>query len=329
MKKQTHFFKDAILLLSIVAFISLIVFVIYKTITSEQKIFTIGILALFCGVLFENFRISEKWVDIIVVFIFSFLFSFATFLPGKRESFYIFENHLHAWPYVFLTLFILFSTIFNYDKVIIKLGEGATLLQSLAIIYWVLDTGIFGIDNIICKSFTIFTFIFSLFAIFNSLTYFILTNPFRLILSIWSSIIMLILTIDNAIKVFYIQDVEATKYLSQGLLITLQYFLLGISSIYIFQNIIMLLSYFPSKGSKSYISDIKEANSMHLSRYSDRQVNAVHAFVCIILVASIYFINYKYHFLPRNVLIWLVFLLFPVFMHLIGFQKQYNRYKIK
>nr|HPN18946.1 hypothetical protein [Chitinophagales bacterium] len=163
MKKQTHFFKDAILLLSIVAFISLIVFVIYKTITSEQKIFTIGILALFCGVLFENFRISEKWVDIIVVFIFSFLFSFATFLPGKRESFYIFENHLHAWPYVFLTLFILFSTIFNYDKVIIKLGEGATLLQSLAIIYWVLDTGIFGIDNIICKSFTIFTFIFSLF----------------------------------------------------------------------------------------------------------------------------------------------------------------------
>ena len=112
-----------------------------------------------------------------------------------------------VFSFAFSFSFFSFSTIFNYDKVIIKLGEGATLLQSLAIIYWVLDTGIFGIDNIICKSFTIFTFIFSLFAIFNSLTYFILTNPFRLILSIWSSIITLILTIDNAIKVFYIQDI--------------------------------------------------------------------------------------------------------------------------
>lgn len=140
---------------------------------------------------------------------------------------------------------------------------------------------------------------------------------------------MFILAIDNVFNVFHNPEIETTRYLSQGIIIILQYFLLGISSMYIFQNILMLISYLPSKGSKSYYADIKEANAMHLSRYSERQVNAIHSIISIIIITPIYFLNYKYHFLPRNVLIWLVFLLFPIFIRLIDFQKRNNRYKLK
>ncbi len=296
--------------------LALTIYIGYRTSISDRKLFSVSLLALFAGLLFESFRVSDKWKNVIYIFVGAYFFSLLNFFPGKHEKIYNFENHIETWPYFFIIFFTLVFAIINKDKVTAKLSEGITLLLSLSLIYWTIDYGFTNYQNWFAITILTIIFILSAFSILNALTNIQLSRTTRLILSVWSTIIMFAFATDNIIAVFSNQDIESSKYLSQGLYIGLQYFFLGISAVYIMQNYMLLVAFLPDK-SGNYLNDLKENKKDHIARYSDKQVFIGNSLFCILYAGLIYGLNYKYQVLPRNTMIWFVFLTFPLILQLI------------
>ncbi len=303
--------------------IALTIYIGYRASISDRKLFSVSLVALFAGLLFESFRITNNWKDVVNQFVGSYFFSLFCFLPGKREKNYEFENHIEFWPYYFISCFAIYFGIFHKDKVTTKLTEGITLLQSISLIYWTIDYGFINYHNWFAITILTIAFLLSTFSILNGLTYIELTKAKRLTLSIWSSVIMSAFAIDNIIKVFQNEDIEKTEYLSQGLNIGLQYFLLGVSAVYIMQNFLLLVNFLPSRNG-NYKKELQENKKNHIERFSDKQVSIAHSVLCILFTIIIFTMNYKYKILPRHTMIWLVFILFPIIIFL---TKKFNRQK--
>ncbi len=295
--------------------LSLTIYIGYRASISDRKLFSISLIALFGGLLFESLRISDNWKKVMGIFAGTYLFSLLSFLPLKPEQDYNFENRTQIWPYFFIFIFALFFGILHKDKVTAKLTEGITLMLSISIIYWAFDYGFINYHSWYSISFMIIGLILSIFSIINALTNIHLSRTNRLTMSIWSTIIMFAFAIDNIIRVFSNQDIESSPYLSDGFYIGIQYFLLGVSTVYIIQNYMLLVAFLPNKNG-NYRQDLQENKKDHIDRYSDEQVNIRISLFCIVFNGSIYWLNYKYQVLPRHTMIWLVFFAFPLILRL-------------
>ena len=306
--------------------LTLTVYIGYRASISDGKLFSIGLIALFAGLLFESFRVSDNWKTVMGIFVGTYLFSLVSFLPGKREHQYNFENHIEMWPYFFIFIFALFFGIVHKDRVTAKLTEGITLLLSISLIYWAFDYGFINYHNWFSISLMIIGLVLSIYSIINALTHIQLSKINRLTLSIWSTIIMFAFAIDNIIRVFSNPEIESSKYLSDGLYIGIQYFLLGVSAVYIMQNYMLLVAFLPSKNG-NYKNDLKENKKDHIERYSDEQANVGHALFCIVFTSTIYWLNHKCQILPRHTMIWLVFLVFPLILNLTTILNRRKNYR--
>jgi hypothetical protein len=315
-RKPASFNLKPIVVFFSVLGLALTIYIGYRTSISDRKLFSVSLLALFAGLLFESFRVSNKWKNVIYIFVGAYFFSLLNFLPGKNEKIYDFENHIETWPYLFIIFFALAFAIINKDKVTAKLSEGITLLLSLSLIYWIIDYGFINYQNWYAIPIVTIIFIISAFSILNALTNMQLSRTTRLILSVWSTIIMFAFATDNIIRVFSNQDIESSIYLSQGLYIGLQYFFLGISAVYLMQNYMLLIAFLPDKGG-NYKNDLKENMKDHIARYSDKQVSIGNSLFCILYSGLMFGLNYKYQVLPRNTMIWIVLLTFPLILQLI------------
>lgn len=294
--------------------LALVVFVGFRMHTSNRRLIPISVLAIIAGVIFEGKRISDKWSTVLFTALGAFTFSFLAFLPSKREHNYNFENHIEMWPYWFIIIFALFSIAFHGDKIISKLTEGITLLQSIAVVYWVVDYGFINTNNWFLKSLMFIGLVFSLYSVFHAFSNAILSRTSRLTLSIWSSIIMMLFAFDNIYRVYQNEQIENTADVTHGFYIGIQFFLLGVSCIYIVQNIIMLMGFLPGKSTffnAQYFRDLEELKNTHVKRYSDKQVSILHSSFCMFFTGIIFFLNYHYQILPRHVAIWAVFVIFP------------------
>ena len=298
-----------------IAAIALTIYFGYRASLSERKLFSVSLIALFGGLLYEIFRVSKSWENIVPVFLGSYFFSLIAFSPGKREYVYVLENHIQNWPYLFILFFAIIYAAFYKDTLTTRLTEGMTLLLSISLIYWFIDYGFSNYHNWIAITLMSLAFLLSTFSIINAFTTIKLTKSNRLTLSIWSSIVMFAFAIDNVIRVFNNQDIETTKYLSQQIYIGLQYFLLGVSAIYIVRNYVLLEAFIPNRNG-DYINDVKENIKDHIERYSDKQVNVWDSVFCVLYAGTIYVLNYNHHFLPRHTMIWLVFVTFPLILEL-------------
>ena len=301
------------------------VYIGYRASISERKLFSIDLIALIAGLLFESIRVSGKWKTVLGVFAGTYLFSLSAFLPGKSGRVYNFENHIELWPYFFISIFALFFGSMYKDKVTAKLTEGITLLLSISLIYWAVDYGFINSRSWFSMTLIAVGLLLSIFSIINALTTIHLSRTNRLTLSIWSTVIMFAFAIDNIIRVFSNPDIESS-YLSDGLYISIQYFLLGVSAVYVTQNCMLLAAFLPSRNG-NYKSDLKENKKDHIDRYSDEQANIGHSLFCILFTATVYSLNHRFQILPRHTMIWLVFLTFPFIsrlMILITGQKDYR-----
>ena len=128
---------------------------------------------------------------------------------------------------------------------------------------------------------------------------------------------MAILASDNIYRLYSGDQIEATQEFHSALFIFGQYFLLGVSSIYIVQNFYMLLEFLPNRNS-NYKRDYKELKKRHIERYSIEQIKKSHALLCVLFTTLIFYLNYYYNLFPRNFVIWSVFLLFPLIIHFIN-----------
>ena len=295
-----------------------LIYIIYRVQISERKLFTLSFIPLLLGIIYENKRLSTDWKIIALKILGSLILSFFAFLPGKHERNYIFENHIEAWPFTFLAFFILISVIFHDKKVVPKLTEGITLIQSISIIYWIFDFNLFDNLNVFSLSLISISFLISFYSLVHAFTYIPLSRNHRLYLSIWSSIIMIIFATEHIFSVFNNQNIEDKDTLN-GSILTLEYFILGISSMYILQNFFMLAEYLPSRNrfyDKIHMTSIKAMNKTHIERYSEKQVLKFDSFICLLYCSTFYLINYKYQIMHRQTAIWIVILTLPYFIYL-------------
>jgi hypothetical protein len=309
--------------------LALTTYVSFRLYESGRRLIPISVITIIAGVIFEGKRLSDKWSTVLLTALAAFIFSFFAFLPGKRERVYDFENHIEMWPYWFIILFAIFSIAFHGDKVIPKLTEGITLLQSIAVIYWVIDYGFIEINNTIVKSLMGIGLMLSIFSVFHAFTPAILSRTSRLTLSIWSSIVMMLFAADNIFRIYQNEQIENTADFSHALFIGLQFFLLGVSCIYIIQNFMMLMGFLPGKGTffnAEYFRDLIELKRDHIERYSDRQVSFFHSLFCLVVVSALFYLNYNYQILPRNFAIWTVFIIFPFILNLFEIARHRKRY---
>lgn len=289
--------------------------------TDGVHLLPLHILALIAGIIFESKRITKTWKTAASIGIISFIltFSLGLFLdhisPNSKFDLRLILNlSILAWPIVFFILYVTFSLIFNQRRIVPKLTEGITLMLSISMIYWVIDTGLVKFDNIILRTFIIIIISLSLFSLYNAFNKAFLSDTKKLILSIWSSIIMMFFAIDNLSGFLKNGSAVSTNELIQGTYIAIQYFLLGISSIYMIQNFMMLISFLPSWKMFFFIkySDtISELKNKHIDRYLDTQVSKSDSKFCILFVSTIFFLNYYYEIVPRQFIIWLSFVTFP------------------
>jgi hypothetical protein len=292
-------------------------FIMYKASISGLKLFSVSLIAIFAGMLYESFRILDHWKTVLAVFITAYFISLFAFVPGGENHIYGFEDRIEAWPYWFLAVYSIGFAALYSEKPSAKLTEGITLLQSIALIYWIFDDNLIRYDNWFAIALLTIVLLFFAFSVLHALTYIRLSETMRIILSTWSSIIMLVLAIDNLISVFNSPEIESTRYLSEGFSIVLQYFFLGVSSLYAVYNFMLLaMLYLPEKG-KRYSESFQEHKKIHLLRYLDSQVFIGHALLGIVYSSILYGLNYTFQLLPRNTVIWLVFFTFPILLNLI------------
>lgn len=319
-KNLKYSIKDLLLIIGGVLACLFLIWVFYWTYQSERSLMSIMLIPLIVGIIFENKRLSTNWKKLATNIIIALLLSIYGFLRNKGERPYNFENHIENWPYFFIFFFVIISMIHHEKKIIPKLTEGITLLQSISIIYWLIDIGFLNFKNFFALLLMAIGLIFCLVSFIHAFTYIKLTKNFRLLLSIWSSIIMIIFAVDHIFRVFTSTNFVDYKLLNDGLNI-LQYFLLGVSLIYIFQNLFMLTAYMPDNSwyGKEQMKDIRKMNKSHIKRYSLNQIKKSDALLALIFTSGIYYSNYKYQVMPRHTLIWLVFWIFPLIVGLKGF----------
>ncbi|KRB55814.1 hypothetical protein [Flavobacterium sp. Root186] len=326
------FFSNPFLFLFVLGLLIYVIYDTYYTANSGSHLIPINGVALIAGVIFESKRITNRWLIVVIIGIVSFIFAFAFLtliddpsLNGGHGLVFKLNTSIRIWPPIFLVLYFIFSLVFYKYRIIPKLTEGITLLQSIAVIYWVIDYGFITTNSFFMQTFLVIGLLFSLYSIFHAFTNTHLSNTHKLILSVWSSIIMLLFALDNLHIIDQPAPVENTANLLQILYLGVQYFLLGISSIYIIQNFIMLFRFLPRPGkffNSKYFSSIRKLKDDHIYRYSDEQVPAIHSLICILFIGSIFFLNYYYQIVPKQFIIWMAFVTFPfivmLYNHLIG-----------
>ena len=292
----------------------LLIYTLARVQSSDRNLFPISVVCLIAGVLFEGKRVLGKWSTLFYTIIGAAAFSFFGLLPGKHEHNYNFESHVESIPYWFIFMFSIFSIAFNKDKVTARLTEGITLLQSVAMTYWVIDLHIYETTSTFVKVVMVIGLLFAIFTLFNAFTPAVLSRTSRLILSIWSCFIMVIFAADNIYELYQNEPIETTTNLPIGFLVGLQFFLLGVSTIYIVQNFLMLMGFLPGRGTffnDRYFKELKELKDDHVSRYSTNQVSILQSLLCILITGGLFYLNYDYRFLPRQFAIWIVFITFP------------------
>ncbi|WP_316839084.1 hypothetical protein [Pedobacter gandavensis] len=315
--------KGVFVFLGIIAVV-LTFYIAYISSLSERKLFSLSLVALFAGLLFESFRITDKWKNVVYKFIGVYCLSFISFYPYRGELNYNLDNHIEMWPYSFLGIFLFFSVFFNKDKVTAKLTEGITLLLSISFLYWLFDLNVFSHENLFSYALILISVGFCAFSLILALTDLELTRVKRLWLSIWSTVVIFSISIDNGYQVFKNGDLESSKYISDNLLIGIQYFLLGVSSMYIMRNFLLLMAFLPSKNG-NYRSDLRDNINDHINRFSEEQVSMISSLLCVLYACTCFYANYKYDILPRNTMIWLVIFSFPLWLGLFELLK--NRSK--
>ncbi len=323
-RKKTGFDLKTLMIGISIILMPLLIYILYIISTSTNQLISISIIALILGAVIENKRLTPKWSTVLYTVLPSLALSFFCFLPSKHEPSYVLENHIIIWPYLFLIFFVVISYIIHRDKIIPKMSEGKTLVLSIGIIYWVFDHGFYNTNSDFLKTIMIIGFVIAGFSIINAFVNIQLSKSLRLFLSIWSSIILILLAFDNIYLVYQSGQIENSIMIMDKIAVGLKYFLLGISSVYILQNVVLVVDFLPSRNrffNKEYFEDVRELKRRPVDRGSDKQCNDAPSSRILILFSVFLIVNFNLHLLPRPAAISLVCFLLNSMLYFYEYSK--------
>ncbi len=130
------------------------------------------------------------------------------------------------------------------------------------------------------------------------------------------------MTFFATLNIYSVYQMQKYAEGSDIIITMLQHFFLGISSIYIVQNIYLIAGYLPSKedwkyGKNYYKSQRRKLTRIHILRFSDKQVGRKQIFISFTICSILFGINYFTDIAPSNITIWLAFLVVPLTLDII------------
>ncbi len=302
-------------------FIILSIYLGYRIVVSDSRIFTIRILAIAAGLIVESLRIQTKPRTVFYSLIGAYFLSYISIIPGKHDRDYTFAEHLHFMPFTFIIIFTIIIFVTNYERISLQLNEGFVLVLHCAFLYYCFENGAITFNTFWGPVFTIFLGLVTVIILLHAFTKIQLTDGFRLILSLWSSIILMVMSINNVYHIVKIGEIEHILNFNEKLLVGLNNFLLGVTAIYIIENIVMIFRFIPEKGSirsGSYKYALQHSKDLHINRFSIQQLSPFLALIIILLTGSWFAANHINHYLPTNLAIWSLLVLLPVILYFIG-----------
>lgn len=290
------------------------IYLIYYAFSSDQQFVPFSMVALIGGLIYESYRITQSYEKILIYSVISYVISLFAFAPHKNETIYSLEVHFHTWIYLYLIIYLLIFVVEQRKKTTASIGEGISFLFYLAFVYWLYEHHLLNVDHIFTQILSALIVGYSIFALFHAFSQIPHRAMSRLLLSIATSIVIFILCISNIRQLYDQGDLSLDRSASENIILSIQYFFLGTSAIYIFQNMMLLLAFMPSKYSRIYIKDFKEAAQNHIDRFSDAHISFVQASLCFVISTMAYTFNAYFQLLNPNSMIWLVILICPIIL---------------
>lgn len=315
-KKQSWFASlsliDKVVLLLAIAVITIITgFLIHSLGAASKKNIYLCFVPVLLGLVLELWRSTRNWKTVGIVTLVAYLPSLLAFAERKRAANNL-QNQINAWMVIFIGLFAV-AALFavSFEKQRHTITEGFVLLLTLAINYWIIANGYWLTAGVLVKLGIAINWIASAFACYHAFTYHPLDKGHRLLLSIWVCLISLVLALDNGYYLYLQSQVDAAIFSEMGWLLFVQYFLLGISAIYIIQNIALTAAYLLPG------SHIPLAGDAHLKRLSDKQVHKGYSLIVLLVSVVLFTGNYFFNWLPVNTIIWVNIVLLPLILSII------------
>lgn len=305
-------------LLAFIVFVGVLICLGLWSYYSKGNVLPLGMLALISGFIYTSNKVNENaWITLSVVFI-SLLFSLLALIPSSESTNYIFDQRVMKVPLYFIFIYGFFTVVFNYEKLMPKIHEGISFMQSLAIIYFIFEMKYYK-DSAFIFIPIVIAVLFSCYSIYHAFVSKKHTKLSRFILSIWSMIVYVFFAIIYLLDFIYLR-IDSSEILSvNSLLIIIQYFLLGISMMYIFHHFVMIFSFFPSRETgKEYLNGIKNQRKLHIKRYDPIQQTHSISIITLVYALLLFSLNHFTKLVRPTLIIWFLFFTFPFVLKLIN-----------
>jgi uncharacterized membrane protein YqjE len=294
---------------------SIILAIVLYAYLYKGKELPLGMFALIVGLIYKTNKLNENASVTFGIVCVALLFSFLGLVPSAKEVSYVFSDRLMKIPIYFVFIYGIFSIAFNYEKLFAKIDEGIVFMQSLAIIYFIWEMKKIAFSHVILISLSVLALIGCCYSIYHAFSLKEHTSKSRLRLSIWSMIVYGFFAVIYLIDFVFMHKDASDILTINSLLIIIQYFLLGISTMYIMHNFVMIISFLPGKTTffnKEYFKDLKQQRKLHINRFVVDQQNISVSIFSLVYAIILFGGNYIYKIVRPELIIWILFFTFPI-----------------
>ncbi|MGB3799391.1 MAG: hypothetical protein WA952_06215 [Lewinella sp.] len=303
--------------LIVLAWVSWAVVVFVERVADTEPLILFRVLALISGLILESYLIVGKWRyvgwTVIPVTMTGLLIAQPIEYNPYRSPSYLL-NFAGYFVYVYCLVFV----TFNQKRITPNRSTGQAWLLSLSFVYWAFELfrsggpwPVWMIPVVVLAAIPV------VISGFHALSGIPLSKFVRTWLSVWCVAINLMLGIDYGLSVFF-PSLEWGMPGSYSFEVTLlSYFLLGMSIIYIGNNMLQILEILPLHADMSK-AEKRQIRRRHMLRFSSMKVPFWQSAGCLVYALVLFVSNYVFGVLPRITMIWLVIVTFPPLIDLVS-----------
>lgn len=274
---------------------------------------TLQLSLFFAGCSWELYRITHSMSRVLKYVGGALLLSvFITLWIEKNDRPLPLDEALFVWPFIFAVSFFLIVLATFQREYTVQLREGDTMLHTIAAWYLLVEFSSNPLWLFLCA---LFLLPFSAHSLWHAYSHMPLTASDRLWLSVWSTMVMLVLGTVYLIGIFQKPLGEAFVDSHNALGISyraLEWFLCGVAGAYIAQNFAMVLGYLPSRNrffNATYYREIKELSALHTERYESTQACKHRALLVSLTSITALALNSWFNLMNPFMAIWVLFAL--------------------
>ena len=273
---------------------------------SGRTFVPLTLLGLALGLSVEFKRLTGSWAILAWTLVMAYAGSFLIYLVKFSETGLSLQELILKQHIAFCVIVIVVALIKNPKGATTPLNSTVTLLQSACVTYLFLESPAWPLHDGFMKLLAYIGFAAVFFTLLQAFVASRLLRPVRFLLSLWSTFLMFVFAIINLVGLLEGPDMGMAGTAASRLLETLDYFLFGISAIYIGQNLMMAVQLFPTED-VPFTESLREAYNDHVARYYDARPHRLFLLLLLAACIALFRLNHHYGFLPPITLVWLFF----------------------